>query len=68
MWEGVRAAVLALQPKVVFPMHVRCLDKFEVYERFRAEAAKWPKAPTVVAPTRRGERFEYDGRAVKRVQ
>jgi L-ascorbate metabolism protein UlaG (beta-lactamase superfamily) len=67
MWEGVRSAVLALQPKVVFPMHVRCLDKFDIYERFRAEAAGWPKGPAVIAPARRGEKFQYDGKAVKRV-
>jgi L-ascorbate metabolism protein UlaG (beta-lactamase superfamily) len=59
IWRGVRTAALELQPRILIPMHVRCLDKLDLYERFRAEVSGKLGATAVVAPTRRGESFHY---------
>ena len=36
IWQGVRFAALELTPRVLIPMHVQCLDKLDLYERFRS--------------------------------
>jgi L-ascorbate metabolism protein UlaG (beta-lactamase superfamily) len=68
IWQGVRFAALELKPRVLIPMHVKCLDKLDLYERFRAEVSAEVGATTVVAPTRRGERFHYEDGRLSRVE
>jgi hypothetical protein len=53
---GEGAAARELAPRVLIPMHVGCPERLDVYERFRGE-------PQVVAPSRLGQKFQYqDGR------
>ena len=68
IWQGVRFAALELKPRVLIPMHVQCLDKLDLYERFRAEVSGELRATTVVAPVRLGERFHYEAGRLVRVQ
>jgi L-ascorbate metabolism protein UlaG (beta-lactamase superfamily) len=68
IWQGVRFAALELKPRVLIPMHAQCLDKLDLYERFRAEVSAEVGATTVVAPTRRGEQFRYEAGRIRRVQ
>lgn len=61
-----RSAALALQPRVLIPMHVRCVGDLPLYERFRAEVGPRLPRTQVVAPGERGERFRFAaGRLVK---
>jgi len=59
IWEGVRAAAVALAPRVLVPMHVGCADRLDLYDRFRKEIGGQLSASQVVAPTRVGESFRY---------
>jgi L-ascorbate metabolism protein UlaG (beta-lactamase superfamily) len=60
IWHGVRSAARELQPRVLIPMHVHCLDKLGLYERFRVEISGEPGAPVVAAPGRCGQWFHYE--------
>jgi L-ascorbate metabolism protein UlaG (beta-lactamase superfamily) len=63
IWEGVRAAARELAPRVLIPMHVGCPERLDVYERFRGEFAQQLPGTQVVAPSRLGQKFQYqDGR------
>jgi L-ascorbate metabolism protein UlaG (beta-lactamase superfamily) len=68
IWQGVRFAALKLSPRVLIPMHVRCPDKLDLYERFRAEVAAELGSTIVVAPRHRGERFRYASGNIDRVE
>lgn len=59
IWEGVESAAMALAPRVLVPMHVRCADRLDIYRRFAEEVA--PRLPhtTVVPATAVGEEFLY---------
>jgi len=59
IWEGVRAAAVALSPRVLIPMHVGCSDRLDLYDRFRTEIGSQLGATQVVAPARIGESFRY---------
>ncbi len=64
IWQGVRAAARELRPRVLIPMHVGCPDRLDIYERFRKEVGPRLPGTQVVAPSRRGQRFRYDGERV----
>ena len=68
IWQGVRFAALELKPRVLIPMHVQCLDKLDIYERFRSSVQQDLDATVVVAPTRMGERFHYEAGRLSRVR
>jgi L-ascorbate metabolism protein UlaG (beta-lactamase superfamily) len=59
IWEGVRSAARVLAPRVLIPMHVGCLDRLDLYQRFRRTVGGQIGATQVVAPTRIGESFRY---------
>ena len=67
IWQGVRFAALELKPRVLIPMHVQCLDKLDLYERFRSAMGTELGPTAVVAPTVVGERFHYEGDHLTRV-
>lgn len=68
IWEGVRAAAVALCPRVVIPMHVGCSDRLDLYERFRTEIGGQLSETQAVAPTRIGESFRYQSGKVQSVK
>jgi len=68
IWRGVRFAAQKLQPRVLIPMHVACLEKLGLYEHFRNELSSEPDAPVVAAPARRGQRFHYEAGKITAVE
>ncbi len=68
IWEGVRLATRELGPKVLLPMHVRCVDRLpSVYERFRAEMTVRFPGLEIAAPRRRGDSFRFCDGVLTRV-
>ncbi len=59
IWKGVESAARELRPRVLVPMHVRCVAKLDLYEKFRAEVGPRLGETAVVAPAERGDRFRY---------
>ena len=66
IWQGVRDAALELKPRVLIPMHVQCVDKLDVYERFRSSVQDDLDGTAVVAPARLGEHFHYEAGRLSR--
>jgi L-ascorbate metabolism protein UlaG (beta-lactamase superfamily) len=64
IWEGVEAAARELSPRVLIPMHVGCPARLDIYERFRTEVGPQLPDTQVVAPSRLGQTFQYDGERV----
>jgi hypothetical protein len=64
IFKGVQSAVASLSPRVIVPMHVRCRDRLNLYERFATDlAGLLGRNTTVVAPREIGQRFRYsDGK------
>jgi len=68
IWEGVRLATRELDPKVLVPMHVRCIDRLSsIYERFRAETTVAFPGVEIAAPRRRGESLRFCDGVLSRV-
>lgn len=59
IWQGALYTAETLKPRVIFPMHVRCPDRLDLYERFRLEVGASLRDTTIVAPSRRDETFHY---------
>jgi L-ascorbate metabolism protein UlaG (beta-lactamase superfamily) len=59
IWQGARHTAEVLKPHVVFPMHVRCPDRLDLYERFRVGAGIRLGQTRIVAPSRRDQAFHY---------
>ena len=64
IWQGVQAAARELGPRVLIPMHVGCPGRLDIYERFRTDVGPRLPGTQVIAPSRRGQKFQYDGKRV----
>lgn len=52
LFDGASYALRVLRARVAAPMHVRCPDRLEVYEQFRAHARNAGVAARIFVPTR----------------
>lgn len=57
---GATYALTRLWPAVTFPMHVRCIDKLELYRAFAETVGAFAVRGMIQYPQRLGEGFQYD--------
>lgn len=57
IWQGALFATMVLKPKVLFPMHVRCPTKLDLYRQFGDRFSPFVQPTVIIPPSHHGESF-----------
>ena len=61
IWQGALLTTLVLKPSVLFPMHVRCPAKLDLYKQFSDVFSPYVQPTVIIPPSHHRELFVLSG-------